>query len=568
VKLRSLHFGTLLLMLAALPTGAGAAGLGSISGLVVDPSGTPQMGASVLISGEALVAAAPEELLTNVSGRFLSDTLRPGLYTIRVTLAGFLPAIQQHIMVTGDHTTLLQIGVGSLLSSFEGLRKQPKQPVASDEWAWVLRSSTGTRTVLRFDDTGVVIADYPTGRDVAMAEQPRGEVEVTDGARHPGSISNLADSPGTEFGYLDRLESGDKLLFAGQFSYEDFASTGGLATEWLPQGDPGTVTSVVMRESRVGPLGPMFRGLRVDHERQFAVGDRVFAKYGAEYLSASFQGTTNALRPYGAVMVQVSPNWQTTFTVSSRTPQESGLSELGTVESAIDSLDAFPTLLVNHGRSVLENNLHEEFAAERSLGGKSGLQAAVFHDRSEHTAVFGQGGNAASSDFLQDFFSDAFAYDAGASSSWGARVAYHQKISDNLDAALIYAWAGALAPDASPTGSAVAELRDSLATRYRQSVAGRLSARVPRTKTQFSVSYKYIDGTTVSRQDAYGESYFRVDPNLNLIVRQALPGHLEAVCDFGNLLDQGYVPVASTRDGVVLLVPSTRSVRGSLSFQF
>jgi hypothetical protein len=567
VKFRRPHFGALLLLLTALPACAGAAGLGSISGLVVDPAGTPQMGATVLISGEALITAAPEELLTNVSGRFVSDTLRPGLYTIRVTLAGFLPAIQQHIMVTGDRTTLLQIAVGSLLSSFEGLRKQPKQTVASDEWAWVLRSTTGTRTILRFDDSGVVMVDYPPGREAAMADQPRGELELTDGARHPGSISNLAESPGTEFGYVDRLESGDKLLFAGQYSYGDFASAGGLATEWLPEGDPGTVTSLVMRESRVGPLGPMFRGLRLDHQREFTVGDRVFAKYGAEYLSANFQGTTSALRPYGEVMVQVSPNWQTTFSVSSRTPQESALSELGTVESAIDSLDAFPTLLVSHGHSVLENNLHEELAVERSLGGKSGLQAAVFHDRSEHTAVFGEGGNGANSDFLQDFFSNAFAYDAGASSSWGTRLAYHQKISDNLDAALIYAWAGALAPDASPLGNAVDELRDSLATRHRQSVAGRVSTRVQRTGTQLSVSYKWINGTTVSRQDAYGESYFRVDPNLNLVIRQALPGHFEAVCDFGNLLDQGYVPVAST-DGVVLLIPSTRSIRGSLSFQF
>jgi hypothetical protein len=191
----------------------------------------------------------------------------------------------------------------------------------------------------------------------------------------------------------------------------------------------------------------------------------------------------------------------------------------------------------------------------------------VFHDHSAHTAVFGEG-NVADSDFLQDFFSNAFAYDAGASSSWGTRLAYHQKISDNLDAALIYAWAGALAPGESPLSNAVDELRDSLSTHYRQSVAGRLSARIPRSGTQFSVSYKWIDGATVSRQDAYGESYFRVDPNLNLVIRQALPGHFEAVADFGNLLDQGYVSVASPRDGMVLLVPSTRSVRGSLSFQF
>jgi hypothetical protein len=42
---------------------------------------------------------------------------------------------------------------------------------------------------------------------------------------------------------------------------------------------------------------------------------------------------------------------------------------------------------------------------------------------------------------------------------------------------------------------------------------------------------------------------------------------VEALADFRNLLAQGYVPV-STPEGVVLLVPSYRSFRGGLSFQF
>jgi hypothetical protein len=54
-------------------------------------------------------------------------------------------------------------------------------------------------------------------------------------------------------------------------------------------------------------------------------------------------------------------------------------------------------------------------------------------------------------------------------------------------------------------------------------------------------------------------------------IRQPLPGifsgHLEAIADVGNLLEQGYVPLM-TGDGRVVLVPSYRYFRGGLNFQF
>jgi hypothetical protein len=54
-------------------------------------------------------------------------------------------------------------------------------------------------------------------------------------------------------------------------------------------------------------------------------------------------------------------------------------------------------------------------------------------------------------------------------------------------------------------------------------------------------------------------------------IRQPLPsvfpGHMEVQADMGNLLAQGYVPVA-VGDGSVILVPSYRYFRGGLSLQF
>jgi len=161
--IRALSLGLLFWCAAALPLTAVPQKAGKISGVVVDPSGTPQLGATILIASEQVNDSAPLELLTNASGVFSSASLRPGLYSVRATLAGFLPAIEQHIQVSAQHTTLLEIELGSVFASFNQLRRQPSQPVVSDdEFTWVLRTSASTRPILRFDD-GEVVFDGPPG---------------------------------------------------------------------------------------------------------------------------------------------------------------------------------------------------------------------------------------------------------------------------------------------------------------------------------------------------------------------------------------------------------------------
>ncbi|MGA3293210.1 MAG: carboxypeptidase-like regulatory domain-containing protein [Candidatus Acidiferrales bacterium] len=543
---------------------AAAPDAGKIAGIVVDPAGTPQMGATVLVSPEQILSASPTQLLTNARGRFSTSALPAGTYSIKVTLAGFLPAMQQHIQVDGAHEALLQIVLGSVFSSFEKLRQPADQPVAADDWTWVLRTSAATRSVLRWQD----LPDATQNAADAANQAPiRGRVELTSGADHPGSISGVADSPATAFVYDFGLGQKGQVLMAGQFSYEDAASTIGLAGEWLPSGeeDVGSVTTMLVREARLGPGGPTFRGLRMSHDDSFSLGDMVSVRYGAEYLMAGFNGTTTALRPRGEVAVQVARGWEASLIVAARPWQDTSALE-GAFESALGTLDALPTLLVRDGRPVFENGLHEEIAVDHALNQRADVSVAVFHDISTHTAVIGRGG-AGNSDFLQNYFSQAFAYDGGDSDSTGARVAYRQKLTDNLSTTIVYAYAGALAPD----GDSATALRDQLATRYRQSVAGRVTTTLPRLGTKLTAGYKWLSGPTVSRQDSYGESIYHLDPYLSMEVRQPLPNvfpcRVEVQADMGNLLAQGYVSVA-TSDGAVMLVPSYRFFRGGLSLQF
>ena len=94
---------------------------GKIAGVVNDTSGVPQLGATVELVPEVL-GTAPVDFLTNTQGVFRGEKLTPGLYTVRVTLAGFLPTLQQHVRVTAHLTTVVRIQLESMFASLDQLR--------------------------------------------------------------------------------------------------------------------------------------------------------------------------------------------------------------------------------------------------------------------------------------------------------------------------------------------------------------------------------------------------------------------------------------------------------------
>jgi hypothetical protein len=538
---------------------------GMISGVVVDTGGTPQMGASVLISSEELLGVSQVRLLTNDRGAFSSAVLPAGLYSLTVTLGGFLPTIESHLEVNESHATLVQIVLGSVFSSLDQLRGQAPQRGASDDWVWVLRSSAGNRAVLRWDDTRIPGLSGAVDSD---AQETRSLMEVSSGSDRLASISNSAVAPATSVAY--ELPMGqERLLVAGQFSYMNEESATALAAEWLPSGDPhtGPVTTIVVRQSQLGPGGPVFRGLRLSHDDELALGDRVNIRYGAEYVFAGFGGATSALRPRAQVAVELTPTWQASAILATHPWQDSLGDTPDALQSTLSSFDAFPTLMLRHAKPVFENGLHEELALKHSLRNGADISAAVFHDHSSHTAVLGVGATP-DSDFIQGFFGDAFAYDGGSTQSTGARVVYHQRVSDDLATTVIYDYSGALSLASDATG---AHLRDRFDTQDRQSVATKVSARVPGVDTRLVVGYKWLDGATVSQQDPYGESMYGVDPYLSMGIRQPLPnifpGRVEMQADVGNLLQQGRVPVLFSGRQLAL-IPAYRYFRGGLTLQF
>jgi hypothetical protein len=423
--------------------------------------------------------------------------------------------------------------------------------------------------VLRWQDGDVVLGPRSSSFDRRGNDSDHARIELMSGSDHPGSVSSGADSPATAFAYEYGLGGLGRMLTAGQFSYEGGSQSGGFVTQWLPSSDfdSAAVTTLLIRETQLGANGPAYRGMRLSHDSAFQLGEKVTIRYGADALAAGLNSSfTTALRPRVEMAVRLSPTWQSSVMFTTNTWQDAS-GEPGTLEATVNQLDQFPTLLRRDGHSVLENDVHEELAVEHDLSKSASLTASVFHDSATHTAVFGHGA-VSGPDYLSDYFSDVFSYDAGNMSSMGLRLVYQQRLTGNLDMTMIYAYAGALAPNESPVEAA---LRNELATQYRISAAARLTAKVPRTGTKIITSYRWINGPVVSQQDAYGQSTYHLDPYFSLQLRQKLPqfipGHAEIVADCGNIFAQGYVTLA-TNDGQVILVPTYRFFRGGVSFQF
>ena len=549
--------------------------LGKLAGVVRDTAGTPQMGASVELAPESAGVTAAHVLLTNTQGIFQGSKLVPGLYTLRVTLAGFLPTLEKHVRVSPNLTTVVRVELESMYASLDQLRRTPSNVgVNPDDWKWVLRSAASVRPVLEWMDEsgGSVSTLHAENRGLNV---PRVRMEFTDGARRAASASNLAPRPATAVAYDQKLGGAGSLLFAGQISYDQEAPGGGIATVWLPTGTlgAGPHTALVLREAKIGPDGPSFRGVRMDQGGAISFGNRLLLRYGGEYVLVGLGASASSLRPRAALDYQISQAWNTELIFASMPagpgPLETTEAQPGAMlTAALNELDAFPALLMRDGRPVLQNGWHEEVAASRKIGANGVLQFAGFHDDNRHTAVYGLGGGTLpATDYFQDYFSKGFAYDGGGSSNWGARVAFRKKLEGDTEFTALYSLASALTP-ATDTDSL---LRDMLQAVPRHSLGASISTKVPRLGTKFHAGYKWISGSAVSRLDAYGESIYQMDPYLHLMVRQPLPkwalGRWEAIADCDNLLAQGYVST-SNRDGRVVLVPAFRTFRGGLSVQF
>jgi hypothetical protein len=254
------------------------------------------------------------------------------------------------------------------------------------------------------------------------------------------------------------------------------------------------------------------------------------------------------------------------------TSEPNGRAEKGFDSAPADLSESGPRVSIMGYSPTVERAHHQEISLSRHFG-KNNLQIAVYSDRVSDPALTGLGETVADSgDVLADPYSGTFTYRGADLNTRGMRMVLQRKLAADLTATLDYAYGGVL--DLAQGNVALQEVRQSSVMRNRQSVAAKMSGKLPGAKTEWIASYRWTSGTALTPVDMFNASAGQTDPFLNVFLRQPIPGtsflpvHMDALIDVRNLLAQGYVPVMGRDGRTVYLVQSARAVRGGVAFTF
>jgi hypothetical protein len=585
--LRFLCVGGLILPLLS-PHGARAADYGRISGSVSDPQGNPLMGATVIIVGPLLdsfqpVGSAVERVITDAHGKFAIERLVPGRYSLKVTSATRLPVMRSGIRVEAGRSVEENFILGDFLAPL--LLRVPSGDVSNwgEDWKWVLRTSASTRPILRFRE-----ASKRSKPKASKAPLPSSQRLV---AMMPGSARRkaLAGDPGmgSVLAYLRPLSEDTDLLVAGSMG------TGGPQSSTLAamlsrdvlKGDPQELALVVHQldfseglpipavEGRDGFRRAQGMVASYGQTRRISASVVVSAGFEVDYLNAGQDALS--MRPSAKIEYQPTPSnlFAVRYGAVRVDPRGSLLERVGV-------LTAFPRVTMHGFRPQLEQLNHSEISYVRALSGTSQVEIAAYRDTLQNAAVWGFGGAGVlgqlAGDFLPNPAGNGVTLNGGNFSSSGVRVAFARNLGGRLQVAALYAWGDALSPepgDHRAPGPAK-DLAAVLRPRQTQTVGGRVTARLPATRTRITTSYQWMPQDRVTEVDPYGQASMEVQPYLGIQIRQPLPNlaflpaKIEALADFRNLLAQGYTPVCQSGDDTLVLTPAYRSFRGGFSVQF
>ena len=216
-------------LLGGMPVAASDLKLfGAIEGEVRNTAGVAQMGASVVLFNN--LEQPVRKTYTGADGKFRFDAIYPSHdYSVRVSLNSYVPASRSNVPVRAGMASYLSIQLATIFSTIELIYTTPSETgVVSDEWKWVLRSSSSTRPVLRLmPELEAILNGRPPAREQKVFSGTRGMMRVSAGDN--GLSSTLGNEPdlGTAFALATSIFGGNEVRVSGNLGY---ASSTGVPT--------------------------------------------------------------------------------------------------------------------------------------------------------------------------------------------------------------------------------------------------------------------------------------------------------------------------------------------------
>jgi len=582
----------------ASPFVAGAASSltlsGAISGIVSDPGGTPRMGASVLLYNrqDRLLGKS----LTDSRGEFLFASLLPDTYSIRVTLATFIPAMRKDILVQPGMRSVLSVNLNSLFSTIQISYPALDNGLISDDWKWVLRSAPSTRPVMRFADVALGGAPASPAPHASAFSDTRGILKVSAG--EGGLLTGVGSEAdlGTAFAVATSLYGSNMLQVSGNVGYgsQTGVPTAAFRTSYSRNiAGASPVVSLTMRQlflpARLGAALtgnetalPMLRTMSAGIDDRVKIADNVTLQYGMTMDAVTFLDHLNYFSHYARLSFALGDGaeLEAAYTSGNARPDLAGSAAGGNdsdLQRDINTLGLFPNVSMRSGQARVQRGDEYELTYSRKVGSRTYYLSAYRESISNAAlSIVAPAGLYSASDILPDVFSGNSIFNAGDRQSTGYNAAVTQNLGEHVSATVMYGSMGVLtAASGELVSSSPDELRSMIRAGRRQAATSRITATVPRAGTHMVASYQWSnDHRWAMAGNLYSTQAIRQTPGLNLYIRQPIPGfamlpwRMEATADLRNMLAQGYLPIDMATGQRVLLVETARSFRGGLSFIF
>ena len=566
--------------------------LGALVGSVRDNAGVPQMGAMVQLFNR--YEKPIEKAITNGAGEFGFDALTPDVYSIRVTLSSFMPALKRNIAITSGNTSVLAINLASVLSSVELVYSSPNSgALMSDDWKWVLRSSMATRPVLRIFDASA--QGTSSSASTAIFSDTRGFVTLSSGEATP--FTSLGNQPdlGTTFALATSLFGAHHLQIAGNIGYaaqSDLPATG-FRTSFSRNDMQGPAVKLTMQQvmlpnrSASALVGsnqgnaPALRTMSLTFIEHTEVVDGIDLEYGASLDSVTFIDRLNYISPFARLTYHLGDKSKLQIGYSSGAPPVELLQSQNEAEADLHrdvmALAVLPRVSLRAGQALVQRTQNVEIGYEIQAGSRT-ISVAAYRESVGNGALTMStpAGFYMAGDLLPELSSNSSVFNIGQYERYGYSATLAQQLGENYSAAVSYGRGGVLttSDDAVLTTGDADELRRLIRRAQRQWIRGSVSGVAPVTGTRFAASYEWSGSQSLTPGHVYLTQRLYPETGLNVRVRQplplwgSLPGRVEATAEFRNMLAQGYLPISLADSRRLVLSHSPRAVRGGLSFIF
>ncbi|MEO8662309.1 MAG: TonB-dependent receptor, partial [Bryobacteraceae bacterium] len=539
---------------------------------------------------EKIVAKA----LTNDKGLFGFDSLPPDNYSIRVSLASFVPAVKRGILVQPGMRSFLSVNLAGLFSSVELVYALPGQgALLSDEWKWVLRSSVATRSIMHIGDSSRV--KVASEKPAKLFSGTKAMVKVSAGDQGLSSALGQETDLGTAFALATSTYGNNRVQFTGNVGYGSASGipSAGFSTRFSPM-EPNSFApevQVTMRQvflpTRIGASlignrqdAPALRSISLVSHDQIQISDNLLLEYGGGLESVSYLERLNYLSPFARATYDLGPGGRLQFGYNSGAPPlplmtDSAVTD-STLQEGISSLALFPRISLRDGRAAVQRTTNFEMGY-RKVTGKRVYSLGAYQETMSNAALSVAGGNGlfSNSDLLPDISSHSSIFNVGTFHSRGFTGSVTQQLGSAWTATLAYGNGGVLRTEARRLVSDdPEELRNMVRSAQQQWASVKLGGSIRETGTRLRASYMWTDYRSLTPAHMYITQSLYPEAGLNIGIRQPIPypggflGRLEASAELRNLLAQGYLPIDTADGGRLVLIHSPRAVRGGLSFIF